>query len=200
MDKTLKLLVLVLAAMVAVACAEPPTADVEAADRSLDEARSAQAAEYAPQSLRAAEEQRSQLDAELKAQEERFAMMRDYDKAKELAASTKSSAERATSDAAAARERARQEAADMIAQVRTTIDELKTMLENAPKGKGTEADLAMLQTDLNGMEQSLSEMENAFGEERFLEVKAKAQAVQQSANMMREELQQAMEARAGARR
>jgi hypothetical protein len=195
MDKTLKLFALVLVAMVAVACAEPPTAEIEAADRSLDEARSAQAAEYAPQTLKSAEQARQQLDAELKAQEERFAMMRDYDKAKELAASAKSTAERASTEAAAARERARQEAADMIAQVRTSIDELKTMLENAPKGKGTEADLAMLQTDVASMEQSLTEMENAFAEERFLEVKAKAQAVQQSGNMIREELTRAMEAR-----
>jgi hypothetical protein len=179
--------------LVLAGCGKPPEAEISAADQSLGEARSADAGEYAPESLKAAEDARAQLDAELKAQEDKFALFRSYDKATELAAASKQAADRAKADAVEGRERAREEASAMIAQVRASVLEVQQMLDTAPKGKGTEADLAVLRSDLTGVETALTEMDTAFAEEKYLESIAKAEAAKQSVDAIRGEIEQAME-------
>src|SRR5262245_59672517 len=78
-----------------VGCAKPPQADVDAAKAAVQQARSMEAADYAPDALRAAEDAQAQLDTELKAQEEKFALFRSYKKATELAATAKAAGEKA---------------------------------------------------------------------------------------------------------
>jgi len=85
-------------------CASPPAADVDAAKAALDKASTEHADQYAPESLKAAQDAGAALDAELKAQESKW--FKSYDKAKELAASAKAAGEQAAADAITARERA----------------------------------------------------------------------------------------------
>jgi protein TonB len=85
-------------------CASPPSADVDAAKAALDKAATEHADQYAPESLKAAQDAGAALDAELKAQESKW--FKSYDKAKELAASAKAAGEQAAADAITARERA----------------------------------------------------------------------------------------------
>ncbi len=179
-------------------CAKVPTAEIEAADAALGQASAAQAAEYAPEAMQAVTDARAKLDAELKAQEGANALFRDYDTATSLAAEVKSAAAAAETAAIDGRSRAREEAATLIAEVRTTLDEVKLMLAEAPKGKGTELDLAMLQSDVTQVEGSLTEMDGAFSEERYLESKAIAQSALDSASSVREHLQVAMKAKPSA--
>ena len=185
--------VLATAVLVLAGCGKPPEADIAAADTALGEARSADAVEYAPESMKAAEDARAQLDAELKAQEEKFALFRSYDKAAELAASSKEAAARARTDAEEGKKRAREEASEMIAQVRASILEVQQLLEQAPKGKGTEVDLAVLKSDLTGVENTLAEMDSAFAQEAYLESIAKAESAKQNVDAIRGEIERAME-------
>ena len=85
-------------------CASPPNADVDAAKASLDTAVADHANQYAAESLKAAQDARAALDAELKAQEGKW--FKSYDKTKELAVAAKAAADKAATDAVAAKERA----------------------------------------------------------------------------------------------
>jgi TonB family protein len=85
-------------------CASPPTADVDAAKAAVDKASADQADKYAAASMRAAQDARAALDAELKVQEGK--MVKSYDKTKELAAAAKGAGEKASTEAAAAKEKA----------------------------------------------------------------------------------------------
>ena len=85
-------------------CASPPTADVDAAKAALDKATTDRADQYAAESMKAAQDARAALDAELKAQEAK--MVKSYDKAKELAVAAKTAADRASAEAVAAKEKA----------------------------------------------------------------------------------------------
>ncbi len=179
-------------------CAEVPTADIQAADDAIGKASAAQATEYAPDAMQPVQDARARLDAELKAQEERNALFRDYDTATQLAAEVKSAAAAAETAAIEGRSRAREEAASLIAEVRTTLDEVKLLLAEAPTGKGTELDLAMLQSDVTELEGSLAEMDGAFSDERYLESKAIAQAALDGAAEVRDHIQIAMKAKQSA--
>ena len=85
-------------------CASPPSADVDAAKAAVDKASNDRADQYAAESLRAAQDARAALDAELKAQEGKW--IKSYDKTKELAVAAKTAGDKAAADAIAAKEKA----------------------------------------------------------------------------------------------
>jgi protein TonB len=91
-------------AVMATGCAAPPSADIDAAKAAVDKAVTGGAGQYAADALKAAEEARAALDAELKAQEGKW--FKSYDKAKELAAAAKAAGDKAAADAVAAKEKA----------------------------------------------------------------------------------------------
>jgi TonB family protein len=85
-------------------CASPPNADVDAAKAALDKAASERAGQYAAESLKAAQDARATLDAELKAQEGKW--FKSYAKTKELAVAAKAAGDKAAADAVAGKEKA----------------------------------------------------------------------------------------------
>jgi TonB family protein len=105
MRKNVRFLTLALGLAIALTgCGSPPTADVEAARAAVDKAAADRASQYAPESLKAAQEARAALDAELKAQEGKW--VKSYDKTKELAVAAKAAGEKAEADAVAGKEQA----------------------------------------------------------------------------------------------
>jgi TonB family protein len=95
--------VLPMLTFVLAACGAPPTAEMEAARQSMASASSAGADKYAAESFKAAQAAQAALDAELKAQDEKW--VKSYDRARELAAAAKSAADKAATEAASGRER-----------------------------------------------------------------------------------------------
>ena len=92
-------------AITVVACGgSPPTADVDSARAAVDKAASDGAGRYAADSLKAAEDARAALNAELKAQDDKW--IKSYDKTKELAAAATAAGNKAASDALAGKEKA----------------------------------------------------------------------------------------------
>ncbi|HEX8028971.1 MAG TPA: energy transducer TonB [Vicinamibacterales bacterium] len=83
------------------ACGSPPTAEADAANQSIAAASSAGAEKYAADSFKAAQDAKAALDAEMKAQEGKF--IKSYDRAKELAATARTAADKAASEATSAR-------------------------------------------------------------------------------------------------
>ena len=100
-------------ALTVTGCAAPPTAEVDAARAAVDKAVTDRADQYAAESLKAAQESRAALDAELTAQEAKW--FKSYDRAKELAVAAKAAGDKAAAEAAAAREKADAVAAKEIA-------------------------------------------------------------------------------------
>ena len=82
----------------------PPTAEVDSAKVAVDKAASGGAGQYAADSLKAAEDARVALDAELKAQDSKW--MKSYHKTKDLAAAAKAAGDKAAADALAGKEKA----------------------------------------------------------------------------------------------
>ena len=90
-------------------CASPPNADVDAARAAVDKAETDRAGQYAAESLKAAQDARAALDAELKAQEGK--LIKSYDKTRELAVAAKTAGDRAAADAVVGKEKAEAAAA-----------------------------------------------------------------------------------------
>jgi protein TonB len=91
-------------AITAAGCGTPPSADIDAAKAAVDKAVTDGAGQHAAESLKAAQDARAALDAELAVQEGKW--FKSYDKTIELAAAAKAAADKASADAIAAREKA----------------------------------------------------------------------------------------------
>jgi protein TonB len=113
-----RLSVILLLLAFAIACGARPTAEIDAARAALDNA-SATAARYAPESLKAAQDMNTALDAELAAQDARW--IKSYDRARELAASARLASEKAIADATAGKARA-DAAAAAAARVKAAME------------------------------------------------------------------------------
>jgi hypothetical protein len=169
-------------------CAKVPEEEANAAQAALDKAYEADAATYAPEALRHAEDANAQLDAEIEAQGERFALTRSYREATELAVVAREAAEAAESEAMTARDAARTEAKVRIDEARTALEEARTNLGLAPVGKGTRLDLMALQVDLSAVETDIAEAERAYQEGHFLEARNAAEAAKTSALKVLEDI------------
>src|SRR5262245_13348088 len=86
-----------LAVVAAVACANAPQEDIDAAKAGLDQARQAQADTWAPNEFQGADQAMSAADAEIQAQNAKW--IKNYDKAKELLNTAKEEAAKATTAA-----------------------------------------------------------------------------------------------------
>jgi hypothetical protein len=187
-------MVLVLGIAVAAAgCAAPPKADIDAAKAALEQATAAGAGEYAAESLKAVQDAQAALDAELKAQEGKW--FASYDKAKELATAVKDAGTKAAADAAAGKEKAKADATAAVGEAKTLIADAQALLDKAPKGKGSAADIEVMKTDLVNAGTAVTEAETALGAERFLDALAKAESAKAAATTVKTAVETAMAAK-----
>jgi hypothetical protein len=182
----------------AMGCAQPPKEQIDSASAAMDAAQSAGAAEYAPESWAAAQEAEAQLEAELAAQQQAFALSRSYDDARSMADDLKTAADRAAAEAAERKETARNDAARAIEDAKALHAEVQKLLETAPQGKGSVADLAALRADTGTTAETIAAAESELAAGRFLEALAKAQAATQSLQQVKQEIESAHKTRARA--
>jgi len=175
----------------ALACAQAPTADIDAAQKALDDAGRAQASDYASEAWTAAKDAEAKLQTELEAQKQKWTPLRSYQTTKELAQLTKREAERASQEAVAAKERTKGEASDLLAQAREAHQNLQASLATAPRGKGTEADLASMKSDSATVESQLTEAQQLIDSGDYLAAKTKAQAALDTTKQIQAEIDEA---------
>lgn len=184
-------LIPIVAVMLVAGCAKPPAQQIDQAKVSMESARTARAADYAPAAWVEATGLESQLADELKIQEEKPSFFRSYAKTSQLAESLKGAADKATQEAAAGMETAKRDAEALMIKAREARDRADKALASAPRGKGTEADLASLRSDNSATDATLDEMQKAFDAGDYLAAKAKAEAVIQACDGVLHEIEAA---------
>lgn len=184
-------------ALLAVGCAKPPTADIDAARAALDIATTSDAEEYAATEWNEAKGTLQLLDDELALQESKFALMRKYETATQLATQAASQAQAAAAAADAEKQLVRDETTELIAATQAELAVVRDLLANAPRGKGSEADLAMMNADLQQAEGSLVGVETALSEGRLYEARTGARAALEAVGEVKLAIEQAQAARSG---
>ena len=200
MKKLSVLPVLAGVALLSVACAKEPTDALNAAKSALAAAKTAEAGDYAPAALAAAETAAAALDAEVKAQAEKFALTRSYTKAAELATAAKAAADKAAAEAVTGKEQMKTEATTLVAGVRSAVDAAKAALAKAPKGKGSAADLEAMKSDVTGVETALADMDAAIASGKYKDAKVKAEAAKATLDKIVADVQAAIDAKQAAKR
>ncbi len=124
------------------ACAKPPSEAIDAARAAIEAAaHDPDVPLYAPDALRAAEEQLAALVAETAAQERKPAPIRNYDRVAALAATAREAGDAARVEAAAAKELADVEAAALIESAAAALSSIEIKAGQARRLRGIKLDM-----------------------------------------------------------
>lgn len=162
-------------------CASAPTEEINATNEALKAIENPDVNTYAPESLKTAQDELTKALAEVKTQDEKFAMTRDYKPAVAMLKSAKELADKAKEDAVANKAKAKASAEAAIAELPQTMQEASTLLAKAPKGKDTKADIEAMQNDLKLAEEAATEANQAMASEQYIVAQEKADTAKSKA-------------------
>jgi tRNA nucleotidyltransferase/poly(A) polymerase len=175
-----------------VGCAKQPTEDMSAAQKAVEDLKATGAEKYIPEETKKLDDSLAAALNEIKAQDGKFALSRNYDKAKQMLAQVKADAEKVKADIAAKKEEAKKNALAGQQAAGTSVKEAKALLAKAPKGKGTGADIAALKGDVKALEDSLPELQQLIDKEDYAVVIDKAKAIKEKAEGVSNQIKEAM--------
>ena len=187
--------VLVLVALISVGCAKPPQQELDQSRAAMAAAEQAEAPKYAPDAWDKAQRAMNAVNAELEAQNAKFALFRSYTKAKQLVADATAAANEAKDAAVAGKEKAKNEAQAAIDGVKTSIENAQMLMADLEKcrrkPKDFRKDLEAMKGQLDEYANQVNDIQNAFDSEDFLGAKSQADSLKGQVDQMAEELQNA---------
>jgi len=111
----------------------------------------------------------------------------------EKLAKIKAAAEELKASIPAKKEEAKNNAVTALEAAKTAIADAKALVETAPKGKGSKADIEAFTADLKALEDSLPEIQQAIDGESFFAAVDKCKPIAEKAAAISEQIKQAIE-------
>jgi hypothetical protein len=173
-------------------CAKQPTEDINTAQKAVEAAKAAGGEKYIPEDTKKMDDSLTAALNEIKAQDSKFALSRNYDKAKQMLAQVKADAEKVKTDIPSKKEEARKNALAGQEAARASVKEARALLAKAPMGKGARADIEALKGDIKGLEDSLPELQQLIEKEDYVVATDKAKAIKEKADGVSNQIKEAM--------
>jgi hypothetical protein len=192
MKSTLKILALaVLVTFVFTSCAKQPTQLMDQAKAAIQAVETAKGNIYAKDELNKLKADLQAALDEVTAQSKKF--FKKYGPAKDMLTKVVADADAVKAQIPARIDEAKKAAEAAINEAKTAYDNAKALLEKAPKGKGTKADIEAMKADLAGLETQMTEVQNAMTAEDYFGAKDKAMAIKDKAAAVAEQVQKAID-------
>jgi hypothetical protein len=192
MGKLMRSVILVLvAAFILSGCAKPPTQEINDSKALVEAVTNADTNTYASKELAKLNSDLTAALDEVKTQDDKW--FSNYDKAKEMLAALNAEAENVKTAAAQRKEEAKNMAIAAQTEAMSAIDLAKGLLEKAPTGKGTKADIEMFKADLLGLEESLTALQQTIDEEKYSDALTSANIIKEKAGTISNEITLALE-------
>lgn len=172
-------------------CAQPPADQLNAADQAVKDAQQSGAATYVPDDYAKLEGLLSAMKTEVAEQDGKFALLRDYGKAEQLAATTKAEAERLKTEAAQKLEEAKFGATQAHHAAQASVTSTLELVAKAPVGKDRAA-LQTIKTDAEALKASLNDVQMMIDKGQYLGAETKAKAIQEKADAVSHEIETAL--------
>jgi len=172
-------------------CAQPPADQINAADQAVKDAQQSGAATYVPDDYAKLEGLLSAMKTEVAEQDGKFALLRDYGKAEQLAATTKAEAERLKTEAAQKLEEAKFGATQAHHAAQASVTSTLELVAKAPVGKDRAA-LQTIKTDAEALKASLNDVQMMIDKGQYLGAETKAKAIQEKADAVSHEIETAL--------
>ncbi|MBU0482208.1 MAG: hypothetical protein KKG47_14020 [Proteobacteria bacterium] len=190
----MKRLVAILVSLVMVvslaACDKQPVAEIEAAKASLEAAASDGSEVFVAEDFRKVNEAMAAAMDEVKVQDGK--MFKNYDKANEMLAGVMAEAQTVKAKAIAERERLRLQSVADLESARTAVVSTRELLNQAPAGKGSAADIMVMKADLSGLEATVVEIQAMVTAGDYSEASERALSVKEKAGAISTEIEAAL--------
>jgi cob(I)alamin adenosyltransferase len=190
--KSFLTVVLVLGLALLAGCAKAPQESVDEAKAALEAARTEGADRYAPDLFNAAQDSLNAAMAEIEAQNSKFALTRNYDRAQQQLAAATAAANAAKDAVATRKDEVKTEAQNLMAEAQAAVNEVKSLMAKAPRGKEGRQVLDQMQAELSGVEASIAEGSSMMDAGDFAGARDKFQAALEKANSLKQELSDAI--------
>jgi hypothetical protein len=174
-------------------CAKPPQQEIDGLKAALTAAEQAEAPKYAADAWNAAQQAMNDVNAELEAQNNKFALFRSYTKTKELIAAANQKAEDAKQAGIAGKEAAKNAANEALAAAKAALDTAnQTMAELDAckrKPKDFKKDMEAMKGNLDGLAAQVAGIESAITSEDFFGAKTQADSLKTSVDTLVTDMQ-----------
>lgn len=172
-------------------CGQKPAKEIDETTASVNTVISERLGKYSPEDEKKLKDAMAAAMDEIKVQEGKT--FKNYDKAKQMFAEVKKSADEMKAALPAKKEQAKQSALAATEAAKAAVAEAKKLLAQAPKGKGTAADIEALKGDVKGTEDLLPEVQGLIDKEEYGAAVSKANAIKEKAAGITNQVQQALE-------
>ena len=171
-------------------CAKQPVQMMDAAKAAIQSVIDAKGGVYAKDELNKLNgDLQAALDA-VTAQSKKF--FKKYGPAKEMLTQVVADAETVKGLIPGRIAEAKAEAETAIGEAKTVFAEAMALIEKAPKGKGTKADIEAMKADLAGIEASMADVDAALAAEDYFGAKDKAAIIKDKAAAIVEQINAAI--------
>ncbi len=171
-------------------CAKQPTQLMDQAKAALQSVIDAKGGIYAKDELNKLQgELQAALDA-VTAQAKKF--FKKYGPAKEMLNKVVTDAESVKALIPARIAEAKAAAENSLNEAKAAVEQAKALLEKAPKGKGTKADIEAMKADLAGLETAMGDVQTSLTAEDYFGAKDKAEAIKTKAAAIVEQINAAI--------
>jgi hypothetical protein len=171
-------------------CAKQPTQLMDAAKAAIQGVIDAKGGIYAKDELNKLQgDLQAALDA-VTAQSKKF--FKKYGPAKEMLTKVAADAESIKALIPGRIAEAKTAAETAIAEAKTALEQATALLEKAPKGKGTKADIEAMKADLAGLETGMADVNSALAGEDYFGAKDKAMVIKEKAAAIIEQINAAI--------
>ena len=191
MEMRLNIGLVALALVLLVGCAKPPTEQIDAAEKAVKEAQQSGAATYVAEEYTKIEGTLAALKKEVADQDAKFALLRDYGKAEQLAIAAKADAERVKADADKKRDEAKAAALQAQQVAQESVKATLNLVAKAPAGKDRAA-LEAIKADAEALKASLNQVQMAIDKADYQAAQTQAKAIQEKSAAVSHEIETAL--------
>jgi hypothetical protein len=172
-------------------CAKQPTQAIDAAKAAIEAATKEGATVYAADELKKLNDDLQAAMDEVSTQGKKF--FKKFGTAKEMLAKVQTDADALKATIPAKIEAAKNAAIQAQTEAKAVLDEAKALLEKAPMGKGTKADIMAMKADLGGLETSFAEIQTAIDGADYFGASATAATIKEKATVISDQVKAAIE-------
>lgn len=172
-------------------CAQPPADQINAAEQAVKDAQQSGAATYVANDYAKVEGLLTAMKTEVAEQDGKFALLRDYGKAEQLAVTTKTEAEGVKASAVKKMEEAKFAANQAHQAAQASVASAMDLVAKAPAGKDRAA-LESIKTDAVALKASLNDVQMMLDKSDYLGAQTKAKAIQDKADAVSREIETAL--------
>lgn len=178
--------------MVAVlaSCGKKPQAEIDAANVAVEAAKTAEAPVYLPAEFAAVQDSMNAINAEIQVQESK--LFKKFGPVKAKLEQTTNLANQVAANTAVKKEEVKKEVEASIAGLKTTVEDNKTLVTKAPRGKEGAAVLEQIKTEMATIETSAAEAQAMYDKGAYMDALNKVKASNERAVSINTELKDAI--------